>query len=292
MRSKVAIILASLGRPNELTDLLERLRKQAVLPDQIVLSVTSESDLPAKDVLEDVDVVIGDKGLPRQRNKGLGLMRDDIDYVVFFDDDYLPAVSVVSGIRDFFDNNPDIVGMMGEMLADGINGPGLSKQEAEAIISEYEARPPKDPRVIEDVDGLYGCNMAYRVSSLGDTLFDENLPLYGWQEDWDFANQWLKHGRLVITTAFAGVHRGVKASRSPGQKFGYSQIANPLYLVRKGTMSKSKALTLMSKNIVANHLKVLRPEPWVDRRGRLIGNWIAFKDLLTGRLDPNRISSI
>ena len=33
----------------------------------------------------------------------------------------------------------------------------------------------------------------------------------------------------------------------------------------------------------------LRPEPWIDRRGRLAGNLRALRDLVTGRLAPGRI---
>jgi hypothetical protein len=47
----------------------------------------------------------------------------------------------------------------------------------------------------------------------------------------------------------------------------------------------------MSRNIAANALKTLRPEPWVDRRGRLLGNLRAIADLVTGRLDPRKVLS-
>ena len=67
--------------------------------------------------------------------------------------------------------------------------------------------------------------------------FDEGLPLYGWQEDIDFAARVARQGgALARTDAFAGVHCGVKTARSRGLPIGYSQVANPLYLVRKGTM--------------------------------------------------------
>jgi len=44
--------------------------------------------------------------------------------------------------------------------------------------------------------------------------------------------------------------------------------------------------------VVANHLRLLRPEPWVDRRGRARGNWLALRDALAGRLDPMRVMEI
>jgi hypothetical protein len=46
---------------------------------------------------------------------------------------------------------------------------------------------------------------------------------------------------------------------------------------------------MMLRNCLANLGKSLRPEPWVDRRGRLRGNLLALRDLATGRLSPERI---
>ena len=88
------------------------------------------------------------------------------------------------------------------------------------------------------------------------------------------------------------MHRGVSRGRSSGTRTGYSQIANPHYLFRKGTLPGRFALRLVAKNCLANHLRAFRPEPWIDRAGRVRGNWLAFRDLLRGRLDPRRILEI
>jgi len=45
----------------------------------------------------------------------------------------------------------------------------------------------------------------------------------------------------------------------------------------------------MSRNIAANLLRSLTPEPYVDRAGRVAGNLKAFGDLIAGRLDPGRV---
>jgi len=119
--------------------------------------------------------------------------------------------------------------------------------------------------------------------------FDENLPLHGWQEDMDFASRLSSRGRVIKTTAFAGVHRGVNKGRSPGMALGFSQIVNPVYLVRKGAMRPKKAAVLMLRNFSANHLKALRPEPFIDRLGRVRGNWRGIFHVLCGRADPTAI---
>jgi hypothetical protein len=72
-------------------------------------------------------------------------------------------------------------------------------------------------------------------------------------------------------------------------KFGYSQIVNPVYLVRKGTMPAQFAAKLIAHNVVANHLKMWKPEPWIDRWGRTKGNWLALAHVLTNRADPRHV---
>ena len=80
--------------------------------------------------------------------------------------------------------------------------------------------------------------------------------------------------------------------RVSGVKFGYSQIANPVFLSRKGTMSWSVSFKMILYNVLANHGKIFWPEAWVDRKGRAKGNWLGVIDLLTGKLHPERINQL
>jgi hypothetical protein len=54
-------------------------------------------------------------------------------------------------------------------------------------------------------------------------------------------------------------------------------------------MKWRKALIMATKNVIANHALSLRPEAWIDRRGRVAGNWLALVDIARGRIDPMRI---
>lgn len=289
--SRLAVAIATLGRPETVRENLDALSRQTRPADIILLSVTGPDDVPGE--LDDKVIVIeGSKGLCAQRNRALAALEGKADYIVFFDDDYVPSRFALEGMVNFFDANPDIVGMTGEVLHDDIKGPGMSYKDATRIVEEFDKKPRPKARVLKKVEDLYGCNMAYRTSAIGETRFDEALPYYGWLEDVDFSNRLLAQGRLVHTNAFAGVHCGVKSSRSPGLRLGYSQIANPLYLVQKGSMSRSKAYTLMSKNLLANHALTLRPEPWVDRWGRVKGNWLALTHLMSGKLTPEYITRL
>lgn len=284
---RIAVVVASTGRPDDIGHLLEELQSQSRTPDEVVLSVTNKHDLPPKGKIRGATVLFGKKGLCSQRNNALNHIDGKFDYVVFFDDDYLPTKFSIENILHLFEQNADVVGATGHLIADGINGPGIPIEKARRLVAEYETKH----RTVSSrkLKGLYGCNMAFRIESIGDLRFDEELPLYGWQEDVDFASRVGVNGRLVKTKAFAGVHRGVKRGRSSGVKLGYSQVANVIYLVRKQSLSRRYGYNLILKNIVANHARSLWPEPWVDRKGRASGNWRAIGDLLLNRVDPKKI---
>lgn len=291
---RICVVIASLGRPEELADIAKSLEGQSLAPHRVVFAVVQESDLPDRSALSPgAEIIFGPKGGCVQRNRGIDRLMGDSDVIVFFDDDYIPSKRALEGVKLFFENNPDYVGATGHLLADGINSAGISKADALAMIDEYDRESAKaDYAPVRDLTGLYGCNMAFRTSAIGDTRFDENLPLYGWQEDIDFAASLLPKGRLAKTDAFAGVHRGVKGGRTSGLKLGYSQVANPFYLMRKGTMQRSYAVKLIAKNMAANFLKTFRPEPWVDRKGRMRGNWLAIRDVFSGRSHPGKILTL
>ena len=291
-RSRIAVVLASVGRPDELAHISDALTQQTRQPDHVLFVVASEADLPSRDRLyPGADVKFGAKGLPLQRNVGLDHTVDDYDIVVFFDDDYLPSQHALEGIERFFNQQQDVVGITGTLLEDGIKGPGTPLDRAQSLIQAADAGYSPDTTFTrKDVPGLYGCNMAFRASAIGETRFDPRLPLYAWLEDTDFSARVGERGAIVKSNCFIGVHRGVKRGRTSGTRYGYSQIANPIYLIRKGSVGVKFGANLMLRNWCANHLKALRPEPYIDRWGRVRGNWRAIGDILTGRLKPERIT--
>ena len=289
----VAVIVASLGRPDALSALMVDLRMQTQKPDRIILSVPSTSDLPADLVsFPEVETILAPRGSCVQRNVALDRLGMSSDIVVFIDDDYVPSRFAIERIADFFAANPDIAGATGHLLADGANGPGIDLEDARAMLAVYDGKPAPSPVVFRELHGLYGCNMAFRTKHLGSVRFDERLPLYGWQEDIDFSAQVRSHGPVVKTFAFAGVHRGIKAGRSAGIRVGYSQVVNPVYLVRKGTMRPRYALKIVARNVCANCFRSFRPEPWVDRLGRGCGNWLGLVGVAFGRITPERLQSL
>jgi hypothetical protein len=291
--SRIAIIIASSGRPVELGRWIDHVRRQTLQPSALVYAVAKPTDLSCcSEFQRAVTVVVSDPGLPIQRNAGLEAVIGSNDIIAYFDDDYVPSSYCLEGIADFFRMHPDVAAANGMLLADGINSAGIPYEEATELVSRHDNRPRAQGVVLHELSGLYGCNMVFRAKAISEERFDEQLPLYAWQEDIDFSARVGRHGRLVKTNAFHGVHQGMKGARLSGIRLGYSQVVNPIYLVRKGTLPAKDATKLVLKNILMNHAKAPFPEPWIDRLGRCKGNWLAMFDVLAGRDHPKKILTL
>lgn len=286
----IVVGIATAGRPEILSQTLADLRRQSRIPDAVVVCAPSEADFG---VAREVDpgaparFLLGARGLTRQRNRIIDAS-PEADVMLFLDDDFLLDPGYVAAIEQAMTADPSIVVATGLVLADGINGPGLGFAEGLSVLSH----PRRDRTAIEPVFSGYGCNMALRLAPMRAhrLAFDEVLPLYGWQEDVDLCRQLSPHGRIVQVDAAQGVHLGTKSGRNSGVRLGYSQIANPLYLARKKQgYPLGRALEHATRNMAANIARSLRPEPWVDRRGRLRGNVLALRDLLRGRMTPQQV---
>lgn len=291
---RTAVIVSTRGRPAIVAGLVRHLLRQSAPPDHVFVIASREEDIG--DLLREgdrVSVHIGRTGSSLQRNDGLTLVGGEFSFIVFFDDDFVPSRFWLERMAAIFRSRPDIVGLTGRLLADGASGAGIAPAAAEAMIELRDARPDDagafaiDERIA--YGGNVGSNMAVRCSAIAGIAFDENLPLYAWHEDSDFRARLERRGIFARADALWGVHLGHKQGRVSGLTLGYAQIANAVYLARKGTVPKAFLARTAARNVLANTVRSARPEPFIDRRGRLRGNMRAVADLLSGRLTPARI---
>lgn len=287
----VIAAIATAGRRDIALATLRHLASLTDAPDKVLVSIANPDDFDTT-VLPPLpfplEVITAAKGLCAQRNAVLETV-PPYAIVLFIDDDFLLAEGYVAATRQVFADHPEVAMATGLVLADGILGPGYDHATGLRLLAK--AAPSTGTARIHDTYNGYGCNMAIRAATVAahDLRFDTALPRYGWLEDVDFSRRLAAHGRIVRHPSMQGVHLGTKTGRSRGVPLGYSQIANPVCLLRKGTMERRRAWRLMTRNVAANLVRTFRPEPWVDRAGRLRGNMMALRDLLTGRLSPERI---
>lgn len=282
----IHVVIATVGRAPVVRRTVDLLADQTRRADGVmIVTVTPDDVAGIENVRGDVQILYSEKGLCRQRNRSMEALEGVADIVVFFDDDFVPASDYLENLEKLFAEYPDVVGVTGELRGDGVGCGGFTVDQALEMLGQPVARIAP----MRERDELYGCNMAIRMSAATGMRFDEMLPLYGWQEDVDFTHRLGRKGWQVSLGALTGVHLGVTSGRTPGRRLGYSQIANVVYLKRKGTMRHDLGDRLMVRNLLSNAVRSLWPEPQIDRRGRLLGNLMAIADYVRGRMDPRRI---
>ncbi|GFM27438.1 glycosyltransferase family 2 protein [Novosphingobium sp. PY1] len=288
---RIHVIIATYGRPDSVRKLLKHLENQTRPADGIVVIGTCPADIAGLDnVSANTRVIVGPRGTCCQRNSGIEMIKDEADVVIFFDDDFVPANDYLAATEALMVADPEIAGLTGMLVDDGVSHEPIPFDVAVRRLEIDGERPPQTEHLPRQA--LYGCNMAMRLAVLGDLRFDENLPLYGWLEDVDLTYQLGKRGKLISGPEITGIHLGDRGGRQPGKRLGYSQVANVIYLYRKGTMQPDIGWRQLLKNISANLVHSISPEPHIDRRGRLAGNLLAIADFLRGKLDPRKIVSL
>jgi glycosyltransferase involved in cell wall biosynthesis len=233
--------------------------------------------------------------LTAQRNRALSLIDGKCDIVIFFDDDFIPSRFWIERVQSLLAAESDIGGVTGRVLKDGVTTGEIEWSEGQSIVDKADSSDElvslEDYRK-HDHKSPYGCNMAFRARTIRDLRFDERLALYGWLEDYDFGSRAAARAKLISTDAVWGVHLGTKRGRTSDLKFGYSQVANPWYLMKKGSINPFEACGNILRGLARNLLGVILRHSTVDRWGRLKGNTIALKDIVLGRGDPENITKL
>ncbi|WP_143435426.1 glycosyltransferase family 2 protein [Henriciella aquimarina] len=297
------VAIATKGRASEVYRLLDYLNAQTLPPAGIVVMGAGPDDIAGLQAHELVKsgacaLEMAEKpGLPRQRNRCLQHLDEHFafggedTFVAFFDDDFRPGADWLMNAARAFAADSQLAGLTGWVLGDGVRIGGITEDNASKFLTG-----DLDPMVhwtdIPDqteMSSAYGCNMAFRGSVATTCKFNEELPLYAWQEDRDYTGQVRRIGDVRLLRACQGVHLGVQSARQNGMRLGYSQVANPVHILCRGNMSYGAGLKLISRNLAGNILYSLIGKRNQDYPGRLRGNMTAFFDLLRGKCHPERI---
>jgi GT2 family glycosyltransferase len=286
---KTAIIIASTGRAPVLHETVASLCRQSQRPDDVILSIAKSGDVleDTRSAFTPLRVVSGPKGLPVQRNAAIRALSPDIDVVLFMDDDAELRDDYVATMARVFEAIHELVLMSGRALADGCD-----REAARRVLRADEVRfdAPEWQLSSGDIfEEVWGSNMAVRRRVLDRASFDERLPLYAWMEDFDFALQCAKYGRIARVENCRFVHLNAQTGRVSPVRLGFAQAMNPVYIWRKGYPDYPTRLMLMllARMIAGNILKL--PSSPAHRLNRLKGNLIALAMIARGDLRPERM---
>jgi GT2 family glycosyltransferase len=292
-RVETAVIIATKGRPHILLETLPSIRRQTWPAARVYVSVSSFQDAPADRSAEEITVLIGLPGGSTQRNTAIRQVPLDVKYIAFFDDDVEIHPSYLENAVSFLEKNPDVVAISGLLLADG----NISREEARALLDQdlnWTREPTLQDRGPHHL--LYLCNAVVRSGPLRETLFDENLPLYSYGEDYDLSLRLKKFGRLGHLSNAVAVHLQTLSARVSGKRYGYAMIANNWYFLQKGVCHIAApwsyvrfVLIIVLKRLSINLRAALSGQVQRDPWGQIQGNLLALVDIICGRCSPRRI---
>lgn len=290
---KTAIIIATKNRPEILGQTLQSIRRQTWPAAYIYVSVSSLNDAPAGDCAAGVTTLVGPLGGSAQRNTGIRQVPLNVRYMAFFDDDMELHPSYLQNAVSFLEKNSDVVAISGMLLADG----DISRERARTFI-EQDTTWTREPSLRDrgPYHLLYACNAVVRSGPLRQTLFDENLPLYSYGEDYELSLRLKKFGRVGRLSNAVAVHLQTQTARVSGKRYGYAMVANDWYFIRKGVCHLAAPwsyvrflLVIVLKRLCFNLRDALSGRLQRDPWGQIRGNLLAVIDIICGRSSPSRI---
>jgi len=199
----ISVIVPTRNRTRDLVNLLDSLRNQTRLPDELIVVDASDNDDTENMLAEQgnqlpFDVVYqrASPGSARQRNIGFGLSR--VRYLFFFDDDVVLEPEYVRIIYDtFLEHGQGQLGGVTGRIANIKESPKAWERIFKRLffLSDFGQGKVKlsgfpSLRIGEkpaSVELLSGCNMVYPRKVFSQFLFDEALTGYSYMEDVDLS---------------------------------------------------------------------------------------------------------
>lgn len=284
-----------MNRRDILHDTVLSVARQSRKANEILLSIVDpEQDLKPETLnVLGVRFVVGPQGSTFQRNTGVAGVHPDCDLINFLDDDVELHPNYLRNGCEFMAHHPEIVAISaGGMIANGAPIGELSRSEAIRLI---ENSAEESSRRFTLRTGLYGCDIIVRHSIAEKTPFDTRLRYYALYEDMDFSARCARLGLMAGVAGCKIVHLATRTSKSSARRYGYAQVMNGFYLWRKGSQSARSFLCTTTKGLIANVYGLVicrRGISRAQRRGRLWGSLLGFRDILTHGAQPERIEYI
>jgi len=209
----ISVIIPTKNRTKDLVNLLDSLRNQTRVPDELVIVDASDND-DTKNMVEQkrdklpFDIIYRSTapGLTRQRNRGISLSRGN--YLFFFDDDVILENGFIKIVTESFTQFKgfNVAGIMGRIA--NISNPLRSWEwlfKKIFFLSDFGQGRVKlsglpSIRVDDElsfVESLSGGCTAYVREVFDHYRFDENLKGYAYLEDVDFSYRVGKEYRLL-----------------------------------------------------------------------------------------------
>lgn len=249
-RNKLAFIIATKDRLNEIRRVLESLCAQSRKPDQVIVVDGGLNPVEAAVMefpeLSPTYLKTSKPSAARQRNLGLSAVDDGITLVGFLDDDVVLDHEAVKEMMTFWDEAPVQIGGAAFNLA---NHPPLQAKHLKAlpISKRMGLYSHEKGRVLPSgfqtmigwisknsyVDWLCSGAVVWRRTVFDAFRFDEWFQGYSYLEDLDFSYRVGRSFRLAVVSGARYYHFPAPMGRGSGRVFGKREVLNRIYFVRK-----------------------------------------------------------
>jgi cellulose synthase/poly-beta-1,6-N-acetylglucosamine synthase-like glycosyltransferase len=246
-------------------ELVARLDHQIRRPDHIFILGAKSSDLELVADRHDITVRVVPDALPALRRQGVKLAGASYDYLVFFDDSFLPSRLWITQALSYLERWPDVAGVSGLVLTGEQDIFGRGDQNDPVLVAmlgnAVHGRPLFFPATCID-----GVNMAVRRSAL-----EENELSEGVFDDFEISAGLARWGSIGQLTALFGLTRVPVAAPKNGHLLGVMDIDRNLDR-DPDTIPHAEAFGWMSNAFVSEAVRAVRPRRSQGLRGQ-------FRDL-------------
>ena len=259
---KISVIIPTKDRTQDIVRCLGSISIQTVLPDEVVIVDSSDTEelKPAFNPFDDLNIkyihIKVDKKFKgsQQIASNIGLDNSIGDIFIFLDDDVILDKEYIKEIMHVFDNYPmeKIGGVTGNMIIikDGLFIKRFFRFGMQLLATMFfitrsdkgkfqlsgmaTAIPDGAVDKITECEFLYGCNMAFRKDVIAEFRFDENLNIHGccFGDDDDTAYR-ISRKYQNIYTPFAKLIHNMSPVRANKYAKMRLMIMNHHYLFKK-----------------------------------------------------------
>jgi glycosyltransferase involved in cell wall biosynthesis len=296
---RIAFVIPTKDRPDDLRKMLASLAAQTRLPDQVI--VVDGSDPPVREVVEQAGPLRAEyvrefpPSLARQRNAGMARLRPDITLAGYLDDDIVLEPEAVQRMLEFWERAGADIGGAAFTITNNPQPRAMRLKQALAIDhvqpgrvlpSGFVSSILPQPADLE-TQWLYGGATVWRRDVIASYPYDEWFVGTGYMEDIDFSCSVRDRYRLFVVARARLAHysRPVRSDRQ--RLLGKWQVVNRMHVVRKHRargLSVAAAwyasIGLFLLNLAAAVVRVSR-DPW----NRACGNAAGMFSEIVGRRD-------
>jgi GT2 family glycosyltransferase len=248
--TRLAFVVATKDRPEELARMWRSLLAQTRPPRQVVIVDAGTGPLPMEASASDGIVLrhvrVRFASAAGQRNLGLAAVDPAADLIGFLDDDVVLETTAVEEMLRFWTTADRRVGGAAFNLANhpALALSGLKRTSMAEAFGLYARRrgavtPAGFQTMIERplttayTDWLPSTAAVWRKEVFSRFRFDEWFTGYSYLEDLDFSYRVGKAYRLAVVASARCVHFPAPSGRGSGYAFGLREVVNRVYFVKK-----------------------------------------------------------